>query len=100
MTQNLAVVLDTNGSIRSLHLDHSKLKQYFKEEFGFCGAINTCRVVALAKLDSGMDPINIFTTRFPQFFESTHGQILLVGSDDVGEACDVDIDAIRKIIGL
>jgi hypothetical protein len=41
---------------------------------------------------------NTFCRRFPQFFEETAGDILLVGSDEKGEACDVNVDQVKALL--
>ena len=68
---------------------------------GFCGAIDYYHIVALSASDArtpSSSELNVFSYRFPQFFEPTAGDILLLGSDERGEACSVHEHEIRQLL--
>ena len=98
--EHMVVSLSANGTIRSFRMDHRKVRYFFgNEDIGFCGAIDELRVVAMARTERREnDALNMYSLKYPRLFEKSYGDILLLGSDKNGEACDVSVSEITKII--
>ena len=92
--------LKADGIIRSFRMDQSNLNQYFDyHEYGFCGAIRDLNIVAVARtIHEDYAESNRFTEMFPDYFEPACGDILLLGSDEDGNACDVDVEKAIQIL--
>ncbi len=98
--RHTVVCLSVDGSVRSFRIEQERAYTHFGgKEVGFCGAIVDLNVVALTAMDDDEDDTkNVFCVRFPHFFEKpTSHEILLIGSDERGEACDVEVD---KVVAL
>ena len=94
---NKVICLKTDGGIRSFEIDHKKVNLFFdNNEYGICGAIDEHFVIGLGSTHDVKEE-NAFSKEYPQYFEKTHGDILLVGSNQHGEACDVNVYAICKL---
>jgi len=91
------VCLKTDGGIHSFEMDHTNVNLFFNnEKYGICGAINDQFIIGLGLIGRDKEE-NIFSVKYPNFFDNTHGDILLVGSDSSGEACDVNMETICKL---
>lgn len=91
------VILHPNGRLEPHHLPHDTLYTFFEDNIHFCGAIDDALAFGVAR-DRAEDVENVFAERFPALFTSTKGPIVLVGSDEDGLACDVDVDLIRRLL--
>lgn len=89
----IVMCLHPDGTTRSFTLNHNKAYTYFGNgSITFCGSIPDLNLVAIARRQPQEgDKLNEFSKKFPNSFDSTYGDILLVGSDQNGEECDVDI---------
>ena len=101
---NTIVQLDPDGSFSSFSVDHKKIHALFDgHKFGFCGAIPDLNIFALGfdslEFDSFEKNENVYSKMF-SFFDETYGPIFLVGSDEDGEACDVDVNAVCDLLKL
>ena len=92
--------LSSNGQTRSFYFDQSSIHTYFGgNSVSFCGSIPSLNVVAVAKQHPDeTDVLNEFSVNFKTFFETTYGDILLVGSDEFGNECDVNINKIYTLL--
>jgi hypothetical protein len=69
--------------------NHNKLKEYFNDDFEFCGAIYDLNIVALTR-KTQTSKKNFISETLPMNFDPTYGDILLIGSDEQGQACNID----------
>lgn len=91
------VCLKPDGGIRSFDMNHKKVNLFFdNEEYEICGAIDEECIIALGYSAKNKGE-NIFSIEYPNYFEKTYGDILLVGSDNDGEACDINLENIWKM---
>ena len=92
--KHLVISLSSDGKTRSFDLDHKLAHMLFDgEPLQFCGAVENA--VALTRLNPlEKDTSNLFAIKFPQYFEPTLGDILLLGSDVDGFACDLNVSSI------
>ena len=94
------ICLHANGSIHSFKLSHKKVYTYFAgDSITFCGAITQLNVVAICRKEHHTeDKLNTFSIQFTDFFDKIYGDILLIGSDSEGNECDIDIEAVKKLL--
>ena len=98
----IVLLLKENGDTETYKICQKNSFQVLKSnEVSFCGALYEFNAFALkkARVDK-KENINIFSFKFPEYFEETYGDILLVGSDDQGQECDIDIDSLKKILNI
>tara|TARA_B100001741_G_scaffold312788_1_gene317016 strand:- start:1392 stop:1691 length:300 start_codon:yes stop_codon:yes gene_type:complete len=97
---NLVLCLCPDGKTRSFSIDHKNLNVIFDNQtLQFCGSLENA--VAVARLHPREhDETNVFTLKYPQYFDVTKGDILLLGSDEKGFACDIDLVSIMDILKL
>jgi hypothetical protein len=97
---NIVISLSPDGQTRSFYLDHKLAHMFFDgKSLQFCGAVENA--VALTRLNPlEKDISNLFAIKFPQYFEPTLGEILLLGSDVDGLACDLDVPSILNILNF
>lgn len=90
---SIVMCLSADGKIKSFKLVHKSCHQYFGgDTISFCGSIPELDIVAICrKIRQKDDKLNEFSIEFPDCFEETYGEILLIGSDAHGQECDVDI---------
>ena len=89
----IIICLSSNGNIRSFPIQQTLAYTHFEgNSISFCGAIPSLNIVALArKTRREQDQLNPFSMTFSNVFEKTYGDILLLGTDENGEECDVDV---------
>lgn len=97
---NLVICLSPDGKTRSFKLDHKMAHALFdNQSLQFCGAVkNAVAVTRLTPRED--DATNVFAMKFPQYFDSTKGDILLLGSDANGGACDLDVESILDALAF
>ena len=100
--EHTVALLFPKGTIEFFNLNHKQIHTFFNnQKYQFCGAICDLNVVALCLENSyGTDPINVFSTKYTQYFDECAGNILVVGSDSDGEACDVDMKKLASYLSL
>ena len=88
--EHLVISLSPDGKTRSFYLNHKLAHMLFDgKPLKFCGSVENA--IALTRLNPLEEDIsNLFAIKFPQYFEPTLGDILLVGDVD-GLACDLDV---------
>ncbi len=87
-----------NGDVQEMWSNHKDLSSHFDgNDFTFCGAIDECLAVAICESNLSDKPMNVFSEKFDNFFDASRGDIILIGSDENGMACNLDI---RKILSL
>ena len=93
------ILLKQSGETDIVEVDHKDLNKILQtERICFCGALYEHNAFALCKFEKkSTDYVNVFTKKFPQFFEKAYGDILIVGSDENGDECNIDIDVLLKI---
>jgi len=97
---NLVLSLCADGRTRSFQLNHTLTHVFFDyQSLQICGAVENGVAVARRHAREH-DVVNVFSAKFPQYFEYTLGDILLLGSDQDGEACDLDVSKIIRILAL
>ena len=68
----------------------------------FVGSIAQLNVVIVGRVHAATDTVNPFCSLLaPYMFEYSkcvHGPLALVGSDDDGEECDVDVAALQEVL--
>lgn len=96
-----AIWLKADGSIEPIAVNQSKAHLLFDNDIEICGAIDICDAVAVSrKSKREYDIINPFSVSHPHYFEcDCFGDVLLVGSDQNGDPCDVDICQISLVFG-
>lgn len=89
--------LRVDGHIDTVYIEASDLHTFFKNDaYTFCTNLPHMNAVGLArKAPQASDSLNYFSKNFPEVFEETHGDILLVGSDEHGNEYDLDLDAFK-----
>ena len=92
------VSIKDDTSMIALKTDHKLLKEYFQSSISLCGAIYEFDAIAVCS-NSKIGKENKICKQFPSFFDDVvHGEILLVGSDANGHACDLDVEKIIKFL--
>ena len=96
------LLLKENGNTEALEICQKNAYKLLKsQEIGFCGALYELNAFALKKANiNEKDKINLFSVNFPKYFEETYGDILIVGSDEQGEECDIDIESLKKALDI
>ena len=94
-----AVCLHKNGEITSVIVDQSKLREYFNADVQLCGAIDELNAICVSRRKTDdKEEINFFCEKFKSFFdENIRGDILLVGSDENGSACHLNVEKIKEL---
>lgn len=96
---SIVMCLHANGQTKSFILNHKEVNLYFQGEFTFCGSIPNLNAVAITRLTPKQDDIiNTFSKAFPNDFDTTYGDILLIGSDENGEECDINVANILQYL--
>ena len=90
--------LSYDGTLHEMWSNHKDLCTHFDGPFTFCGAIHACYAFAICSLNQTDKPTNMFSQIFNDFFDTCNGDIILVGSDMNGMACDLDIDKLYDIL--
>ena len=93
-------MLKESGGVRSFRADHATLHLlYDSTPLSICGAMYDHNCVFLCRSEfRPTDAQNPFAARFPAHIDpTTRGDILVVGSDESGEACDVDVLKMSEI---
>lgn len=89
--KHTVVVLHAAGGVTVEKHDHAKLAQLLGGEVSFCGGILDLWAFAIALKDPPEDArINPFCTDPKNFDVPLYGDVVLVGSDERGLACDLD----------
>lgn len=98
--QHWVLFLNSLGVIKSFKLNHKISHILFDcADIQFCGAIDEFNAIAICrKKPRDTDQVNFFSEKFPEFFDKCFGDILLVGSDNNGDACDLNIAELNKLL--
>ena len=95
--QHDAVLLKDDGGIHCLQVDQKKLHEYFNGAIAIVGAIEELNAIAVARETSECENINLFCKDHDSCFDNpVSGDVLLVGSDCNGQACDIDAQCVRS----
>jgi len=95
-----AISIKDDTSMVALKIDHQLLKEYFQSSISFCGAICEFDAIAVCS-NSKIGKENKICKQFPSFFDDViYGEIILLGSDANGQACDLDVEKIIKFLHL
>lgn len=99
---HLVVILEQNEVVRTQYMDQSNLRAFYDDaSISFCGAIDDCHCVCVKRANRRLDSLNSFAVRFPKYFDAdTYGDVLVVGSDARGEACDVDVVSLSRLLDI
>ena len=93
-----AVCLNVDGSFRVMRLNHDHIVHFMKGTISIVGAIDDAQAIAVARQYSNED-VNMTCAKHKNYFESDiRGTVLLVGSNDEGQACDLDSDHVLNIL--
>ena len=97
--QHKIILLRESGTWEMVYMDHKKLHLYYgNHPIAFCGGLQDC-VFVCRSIPDEKDGKNCFAEQFPQYFEAeTHGDVLVVGSDENGAACDVDVECVMSAL--
>ena len=103
MTSNVIMCLSQNGTIKSFSMDHSSLHKYFgnSKTLEFCGSIEQYYAVAICEHSTqteNTNQINFYSKHYPCYFTQVYGDILLVGSNEEGLACDLNVFEIQSLL--
>ena len=100
------ILLATDGRVSAVTWPHREVSQRLGGPITFVGAIPSLNAVVVAREEGdSLDP-NPFCDALVRTgcigSECGHirGHILVVGSDDDGEECDVDAEAVRRHLSL
>ena len=98
MTVTQIIILETDGTMRAVQHDQNDLTVLLEGELTFCGAVHEIGAFALCRKhpSPSMLPNPFAKKHVANFDEDVRGPILLIGSDVVGEACDLDRDEATK----
>ena len=95
-----AVCLNVDGSFKVMRLNHDDISYYMKGTISIVGAIDDAQAIAVARQYSD-ECVNTTCARYCEYFDSNiKGPVLLVGSDEDGQACDLDTDHVLKALHL
>ena len=103
MTAHRCVRLGVDGSLSWVFADHSELACLLGGDVTFVGAVDDLQLVFVATTTSANDMENPFPALFPDHFMveelglSIRGDIIGVGSDARGMACDLHDEAVGKV---
>lgn len=95
-------VLSETGVLQPRDIDQDTIHVLFNyQAYGFVGAIYDCNAFALAYEETEGMVANVVAAQFPQFFEtSVRGPIVFVGSDENGDACDIDVSVLSEFLNI
>ena len=93
---NKVLTLKDDGSWVELDLDHEAIRVFFGgDDFHFCGNLEDLNVVAVSrKTARPFDSLNPYSSKKTEYFDTVYGDILLIGSDQNGRSCDVNVASI------
>lgn len=74
------------------------MSNLFDQQIRICGAIASTNAIAVCGEAYTND--NSLCAMFPEFFRDAHGKVLLIGSDEEGYACDLEVDKVLEILKL
>ena len=93
-----AVSIKDDTTMSALKLDHQLLKEYFQNSISLCGAIYEFDAIAVCS-DLKIGKENKICKKFPSFFDDViYGEIILIGSDANGQACDLNAEKIMEFL--
>lgn len=95
MSQHTCIVLNTNNTIEIRKMDHKSMYNILGD-FTFVGAIPEFNAFALG-LKSSNETINSFCKHGKNFETNVHGKVILIGSDEHGEAIDLHEDIVKHL---
>ena len=92
------LLISAQGEATVLSLEHGTAHTFLGGPVGFVGAIDALNAVAIGRRDDDGE-VNAVCAKLPHwFYTDTRGQVLLVGSDEAGAACDLDVEAVLRAI--
>ena len=91
------VFLSTDGTYEFKLLDHEKLEDILGK-ITFVGAISECEAFAVGSLNSSREKINPFCKNEKYFEKNVRGNVILVGSNKMGEAMDLDCETVTSFM--
>lgn len=85
------IELRQDGTFCAVMISHEKLHVFFGCDITFVGALDEFGVVAVGKSEqTEKDVINPFCQNEEFFEKNVRGNVLLIGSDEEGVACDIN----------
>ena len=100
---NVCLVLPLDQSPRSVRLDQRELSQYLGGPITFVGALHDLDAVVIATTTATEPhPLSLPTSACRHVFFDTpaHGTLLVVASDEDGQAVDLDVAKVCLEMGL
>ena len=91
---SLVACLSMNGNIRTFKINQEYVNLYFENKMGFCGKIDCLNAFVVGNVVDKKDTPNPYCEKLG--FDLVYSDIIILGSDENGDACDIEIELFYK----